>query len=173
MTQQHEQWIRAVYDAMCAYDRGSGLRIHHFVKMHSFARQIGWHEGLDEDTQFTLEVAALTHDIGIKKCLEQTGACPGNLQERLGPPETEPMLRSLGLPESVIERVCFLIGHHHTTAGVDAIDWRIILEADYLVNMIEGKHTPEAIDTFKKNVFRTEEGLRLLELIRPAADTNA
>lgn len=127
MEKQHEAWVRDVCDAMCAYEDGSSLRIHHFLKVHAFARQIGLCEGLSEEEQFTLEVAALTHDIGIKPAIEQTGACPGPLQERLGPPVAEPMLQKLGLPEEVIRRVCFLIGHHHTTVDVEGIDWRIIL----------------------------------------------
>ena len=168
MTEAHEAWLREICDAMCDYEAGNSLRIHHFLKVHAFARQIGLHEGLSGEEQFTLEAAALTHDIGIKPAIEQTGACPGPLQERLGPPVAEPMLRSLGLPEEVISRVCFLIGHHHTTVGVEGIDWRILLEADYLVNMIENGHSMQQIDAYRTNVFRTREGLRLLERVIPA-----
>lgn len=154
---------------MAEYDKGNPAQIHHNAKVHSFARQIGLREGLDVNTQFLLEVAAMTHDIGIKPAMEQTGACPGPLQERLGPPIAEVMLTELGLPMPVIRRVCFLIGHHHTIEHVAGIDWRILLEADYLVNMIENGHAPEAIDAMREKVFRTAEGLRLLARIRPDA----
>ena len=167
--EQKQLWLRQITDEMCAWDAGTSLRIHHFLKVHAFARQIGLHEGLDEHAQFVLEAAALTHDIGIRLCMEQTGACPGPLQERLGPPVAREMLTRLGLDARDIERVCFLIGHHHTVTDVDGIDWRILLEADFLVNMIESGYSDESIDAFRDKVFRTEEGLRLIGWVRPSA----
>lgn len=168
IARQRTAWLRDTYDAMCEYERSVPDRIHHLVKVHSFARQIALHEKLDADTLFTLEIAALTHDIGIKPAEAQYGHCAGPLQERLGPPEAVVMLSALGLPENVIDRVCFLIGHHHTVTGVDAIDWRILLEADFLVNMIESHYAQSAIDQTRDTVFQTAEGKRLLEQIRPA-----
>ena len=162
-----QRLLVGLMDAMCAYEEGVSQRIHHLIKVHGFARQIGLSEGLDEQTQFILEAAAIAHDIGIKPSMELTGACPGPLQEKLGPPVAEKMLTSLGFPPAVTERVCFLIGHHHTYEGVEGIDWRILLEADYLVNMIEGKHPDAAIDQARDTFFQTEEGKRLLGWVRP------
>lgn len=167
---RRERFLRLVTDAMCDWDAGDSLRIHHFLKVHAFARQIGLAEGLDENTLFTLEIAALTHDIGIKPAEKQYGSCEGTLQERLGPPEAEAMFTALGLPAPVIRRVCFLIGHHHTTKDVAGIDWQILLEADFLVNMIEGHSSAQAIDTFRDKVFRTGEGKRLLQWVRPQSE---
>lgn len=163
----NEPLLRSLTDAMCQWETGHGDRIHHFIKVHGFARQIGQAEGLAPESLFILEAAALTHDIGIKPALEQTGSCPGPLQEQLGPPQAEAMLRKLGFPEEVIHRVCFLIAHHHTAAGVDAPDWQILLEADFLVNMLESRMGDEAIDACRDKVFRTPEALRLLSCIRP------
>lgn len=155
-------------DAMCAYDAGDARRIHHFMKVYGFARQIGCREGLDDGTQFILEAAALTHDIGIKPAEALTGAAPGPLQERLGPPEAEKMLTALGFPAEVTARVCWLIGRHHTYEGVDAPDWRILLEADFLVNMVEGGYPAASIDQARDTFFQTGEGKRLLGWLRPA-----
>ncbi len=162
-----ERQLRRLTQAMCRWEAAVPDRIHHFIKVHGFARQIGQMEGLGASDLFILEAAALTHDIGIKPAIAQTGSCPGPLQERLGPPEAEAMLQALHFPQEVLRRVCFLIGHHHTTKGVDAPDWQILLEADFLVNMIEGHMTHEAIDACRDKVFRTAEGLRLLGWIRP------
>lgn len=167
LAQKRTGWIMAAYDAMCAWETGVPERIHHFAKVHSFARQIALHEGVDAETLFTLEIAALTHDIGIKPALAQYGNCAGPHQERLGPPEAAAMLTPLGIPQSTIDRACFLIGHHHTTLGVNALDWRILLEADFLVNMIEGHASPEAINHTRDAVFTTKEGKRLLTQITP------
>lgn len=165
-----ERQLRRLTQAMCQWEAAVPDRIHHFIKVHGFARQIGQMEQLSPADLFVLEAAALTHDIGIKPAIEQTGACPGPLQERLGPPEAEAMLQVLHFPQEVIDKVCFLIAHHHTTQGVNSAPWQILLEADFLVNMIEGHMRSEAIDTYRDKVFRTAEGLRLLGWIRPGQD---
>ena len=167
MTHEQQTLLTRLLDAMCAYEAGVPHRIHHLIKVHGFARQIGLSEGLEDDAQFILEAAAITHDIGIKPAMDLTGACPGPLQEKLGPPVATEMLSKLGFPPEVTERVCFLIGHHHTYTGVEGIDWRILLEADYLVNMIEGKHPDAAIDQARDTFFETREGKRLIGWIRP------
>ena len=100
---------------------------------------------------------------GIREAERLYGQCGGKLQERLGPPEAQKMLDSLGFAPDVTERVCFLIAHHHTLDGVDALDWRILLEADFLVNMIEEGMKAEAIQCGREKIFRTEMGLRLME----------
>ena len=48
---------------MIRYYQGDPKHIQHFVKVHSFSRLIGQGEGLDESTMYTLEAAALVHDI--------------------------------------------------------------------------------------------------------------
>jgi hypothetical protein len=130
---QQTQQLFDLFSAMTDYYAGDPARINHFVKVHAYARQIGLAEQLDADTLFLLEAAALTHDIGIREAECLYGQCGGKLQERLGPPEAQKMLDSLGFAPDVTERVCFLIAHHHTLDGVDALDWRILLEADFLV----------------------------------------
>ena len=167
MTREQQALLTSLTDAMCEYEAGCAHRIHHLIKVHGFARQIGLSEGLDDQTQFVLEAAAIVHDIGIRPAMELTGACPGPLQEKLGPPVAEKMLPALGFPPEVTERVCFLIAHHHTYQDVESIDWRILLEADYLVNMIEGNHPDAAIDQARDTFFETGEGKRLIAWVRP------
>ena len=55
--------IEKVLTAMMEYDHGDVPRIQHFVKVYEFARMSGLMEGLDSKTQFTLESAAVVHDI--------------------------------------------------------------------------------------------------------------
>ena len=160
---QQTQQLFDLFSAMTDYYAGDPARINHFVKVHAYARQIGLAEQLDADALFLLETAALTHDIGIREAERLYGQCGGKLQERLGPPEAKKMLDSLGFAPEVTERVCFLIAHHHTLDGVDALDWRILLEADFLVNMIEEGMKAEAIQCGREKIFRTRMGLRLME----------
>ena len=133
--------IQDVLQAMILYDAGDPARIQHFIKVHSFARIIGTAEGLDDKTLFTLESAAVIHDIGIKKAEAQFGHCDGPLQEKLGPPEAEALLHSCGLPEDTVQRACWLCAHHHTYHPIGGIDHQILIEADFLVNLYEGGET--------------------------------
>ena len=69
----------------------------------------------------------------------------------------------LGLPAEDVERICFNIGHHHTYKVIDGIDFQILVEADYIVNLMEGYCKRESIPEMKKNIFKTETGKYLLE----------
>ena len=131
--------------------------------MHSFARIIGTKEGLDETSLFILEAAAYTHDIGIRPAEEKYGRCDGKLQEQEGPAVARGMLMRLGFAENVIERVCYLIGHHHTYTGIEGRDYQILVEADFLVNADESGYSEEVIENTCKNIFRTSTGTHLLK----------
>jgi len=150
---------------MAAYD-GDPERVHHLVKVHGFACAIGRREGLDEQTQFILETAALVHDIGIRNALRQYGRSDGKLQQEIGPGEAEALLRSLGgYTEEEIRRVAYLVGHHHTYSHVDGMDYRILIEADFLVNLYEFADRYQAILAAEDRIFRTESGKELLHSI--------
>lgn len=164
---RRQEQVQEVYRAMCDWDAGNARRIHHFAKVHDFARQIGLSCGLDENTLFILEIAALVHDIGIKPADAQYGRHDGPLQERMGEAAAQIMLDAMNFPPAVVRRVSFLVGHHHTTEDVAGADWQILLEADFLVNMVESAYPDEAVDRAEAALFRTAEGKRLLRCIRP------
>ena len=71
------------------------------------------------------------------------------------------MLQSLNYDNDVINRVAYLVGHHHTYTNVEGMDYRILLEADFLVNLFEEKSGKEAIEAAYRNIFRTEAGKRI------------
>lgn len=151
--------------AMIEYDRGDAKRIQHFLKVYELARTIGRLEGLDEDTQYILESAAVVHDIGIHNSEEKYGSCSGKYQELEGPPEAKKLLEGLGWPENVISRVCFLVGHHHTYTGIDGADWQILVEADFLVNLFEDDEPAETVQKACDQIFKTESGRKLCRLM--------
>lgn len=150
---------------MIAYYRGDPKRIQHFLKVYQFAKMIGEGEGLKEDTQYILETAAIVHDIGIKRAEEKYGDCSGKLQEQEGPAEAEKLLRALGCGPEVIERVSFLVGHHHTYQNVEGMDYRILLEADFLVNLYEDGVNPEAVRKAYDTIFRTKTGKEICRVM--------
>lgn len=146
---------------MTKFERGNPHGAQHFTKVHAFCRYIGQECGLDKETLFTLEAAAYTHDIGIKPAMEKYGSGAGPLQEKEGPAYARAMLEKLGFDEKVISRVCWLIAHHHTYDPVDGIDHRILIEADFLVNLHEGNASREAIQSAYEKMFETAPGKEL------------
>lgn len=154
-----------VLDAMLAYYAGDVRRINHFLKVYTFAKTIGESEQLFANAQFILEVAAATHDIGIKNSEIKYKSAAGPYQETEGPPEAKIMLEKLGLNTTVIERVCWLIAHHHTTNAIDGLDHQILIEADFLVNADEDGLSPAAIRSVRDKIFRTQTGKKYLQLL--------
>ena len=156
-----EEKLCSLMLAMIDYNSGDAKRIQHFIKVHAFAKLIGIEEGLDVETQYVLEAAALTHDIGIRNSEQKYGSCNGKQQELEGPPEAEKLLQSLGFDGSVISRVCWLIAHHHTYGNIDAADYQILVEADFLVNLYEDGVGLDAVKTAYSRIFKTETGKKL------------
>lgn len=147
---------------MADYDRGMPELIQHFLKVHQFARLIGSREGLSERELHTLEIAAIVHDIGIVPSLRVYGDDTGKHQEELGPAEAEQMLTSLGYEKDVIQRVCQLVGRHHTYADILGADHQILIEADFLVNLFENHASQEAVSRARETIFKTDTGKALL-----------
>lgn len=150
--------------AMIDYNNGDPKRIQHTTKVHAYASMIGRIEGLDEETLFILESAALVHDIGIRASEQKYGHQNGKLQEQEGPAVAREMLTRLGgYSERQIERICWLVGHHHTYHVCEDLDYQILIEADFIVNLYEDNKSPHAIRAVRKNIFRTGSGTKMLE----------
>ncbi len=154
--------------AMIEYDRGDAPRIQHFIKVYEFARIIGKMEKLDEHTQLILESAAIVHDIGIHMAERKYGSSNGKYQEIEGPAEAEKLLKVLGWPSDVTERVSYLVGHHHTYRNMDGLDYQILVEADFLVNLYEDDISPAGQKHAYEKIFKTESGKLLCRTLYPA-----
>ena len=142
--------------AMIDYNNGDPKRIQHTTKVHAYASMIGRSEGLDEETLFILESAALVHDIGIRASEQKYGHQNGKLQEQEGPAVAREMLTRIGgYSERQIERICWLVGHHHTYHVCEDLDYQILIEAEFKVNLYEDNESPHAIRAVRKNIFRT------------------
>ena len=149
--------------AAIQYDHGDAARIQHFIKVHGFASTIGTLEDLDEETQYILESTAILHDIGIHKSEEIYGPGIVKAHAKVGPAIAEQLLREVGgYTDEQIERIKYLIEHHHKYQNIDGLDYQILLEADFLVNLYEHQTEFRAIMAAQKNIFKTAAGLRLL-----------
>ncbi len=151
---------------MMEIDKGDPARIQHFIKVYQFAHTIGMQEGLDAATMRILDTAAILHDIAIVPVEKKLGYCNGKLQEEEGPAYARALLEEVGsFSINEIDRICYLIGHHHTYTDVDGLDYRILLEADFLVNAFEEGLKEEAILKGEELIFQTTCGKKMLHLM--------
>ena len=153
------------------YNTGMPKQSQHLIKVHSLSKIIGTQEGLDEHSLFILEVAAILHDIGIKDSLRIYGDSNGKHQEELGPDIAISILGD-DYDEDVIERVCFLIAHHHTYNNIDALDYQILVEADFIVNMYEDHASTKACQNVYDTIFKTKTGKSLFKMMFLEGDIN-
>lgn len=156
-----DRLVSSVMEMMIYYYQHDVKRINHFTKVYGFAKYIGEMEGLEGDTLETLEIAALTHDIGIKLSEEKYQSSSGKYQELEGPPIAEEKLKALDVPDKMIERISFLIGHHHTYTAIDGLDFQALVEADFIVNIHEEDLSEDAIRSIGDKVFKTKTGSEL------------
>jgi HD superfamily phosphodiesterase len=150
-------------NAMIVYFEGDGHRINHFIKVYSFAKAIGELENVDKKTQEILEIAALTHDIGIKISEKKYNSSAGNYQQIEGPAQAKALLEELDIEPEIVERVCWLIAHHHTYTDITGYDYQILVEADFLVNAFEDDMSEDSILKVKEKIFRTNAGTSFLD----------
>lgn len=154
--------IAEITKKMIAYSNGNRHDINHFMKVYAFAKTIGECEGLDEAAQTILEVAAIVHDIACPLCREKYGNTNGKYQELEGPALVHAFLADSGLSQAAVDRIAWLVGHHHTLQGVDGPDYQVLIEADYLVNADESQYSRENVENTLERVFRTRTGQALL-----------
>ena len=157
--------VSQIMEKMIAFSEGNIHDIDHFIRVWTYARTIGELEHLDSDTQFILEVAAITHDIACPLCRQKYGNTNGKYQEEEGAPMTKAFLSDTGMTEARIERVAFLVGHHHTFCDIDGIDHQILVEADYIANATENAYSRQNAENFMRKIMKTESGRRILREI--------
>ncbi|MHC1685375.1 MAG: HD domain-containing protein [Clostridiaceae bacterium] len=155
--------VSKVMEEMITYFDGDARRINHALKVYGFSKTIGELENLDKENQLILEIASILHDIGIKNSEIKYNSSAGNYQEIEGPPVAKDMLLKYDLSEEVIDRICFLIGNHHSYNNIDKVDFQILVEADFLVNIFEDEIKSEQVRIVKEKYFKTEAGKRLVE----------
>ena len=157
--------VEEILKEMIIYANGNKKDIAHFLKAHSYARLTGKLEQLDEKTQKILEIAAIVHDIACPLCRKKYGNSNGKFQEIEGPDLVYDFLKPFSLTDLEINRIAYLVGHHHTYENIDGLDYQILLEADFLVNGDEMNADNKTIAAMKNKVFKTAAGIKLLEYI--------
>ena len=148
---------------MIRYFKNDVKQVDHALKVHGFASTIAGLEGLPEDKRIVTELAAILHDIGIEEAERKHNSRAGHFQEIEGPPIASDILSRNGVPKETIERVCFIVGNHHTYHKVDDIDFRIVVESDFIVNLSEGNLKNPDIADIKDKYFTTATGKQILD----------
>ncbi len=113
-------------------------RINHALKVLAHAEEIAEKEGITEGKMLdVIRYSAILHDIGIHEAERKYNSSAGKYQEIEGPPIADEILSELKIEREIIDRVLYLVGHHHTIEKIDKIDFQILWEADLLVNIEE------------------------------------
>lgn len=149
-----------VLDRMKAYFGTDERRINHALMVLAHAEEIAKAEGIEERMVLdTVIYSAILHDIGIHEAERKYNSSIGKYQEIEGPPIAENILSELKIDREIIDRVLYIVGHHHTLNKVDKIDFQILWEADLLVNL-EEKDLDSGPDSYSQmsKTFKTEKG---------------
>ena len=153
--------IAQILSKMIAASNGNIHDIDHLLRVWAYARTIGELEGLDAETQYLLEVAAITHDIACPLCREKYGNTNGKYQEQEGAVLVRSFLADTGMTEAQIARVAYLVGHHHTLRNIHGPDYQILIEADYIANASENGYSKQSVMHFMDTVMKTASGKHL------------
>lgn len=153
--------ISQIMEKMIGFSEENIHDINHLIGVWTYAKTLGELEGLDAETQFILEAAAITHDIACPLCREKYGNTNGKHQEEEGAWLVRDFLADTGLTEKQVDRVSFLVGHHHTLTDIDGLDYQILIEADYIVNATENGYSKDNVRNFMEKIMKTNSGKRI------------
>ncbi len=148
---------------MIRYFKDDVKRINHALKVFSFAQTISISENLSATDKEIIDYASILHDIGIKEAERKYNSTAGNYQEIEGPAIAKEILEKLNISKKIIDRVCFLIGHHHSYNKIDGIDFQILVEADFIVNIFEDSLDIKSIESIYSKYFKTNIGREIIE----------
>jgi HD superfamily phosphodiesterase len=132
-------------------------RIDHALAVFSHADKIRDIEGGDA---LVVTAAALLHDIGIQEAERIYGSNAPRYQEQLGPPIARRIMEDLEIGPATVEHVTRIVGSHHSAGDIDTIEFRIIWDADALVNLAD-EGPARTADQWEKTigkVFKTDAG---------------
>jgi len=117
---------------MIIYFDYNNNHINHTYRVLDYAEEISDIENGDPDIVIS---SAILHDIGIPDCKKKYKSIEGQLQEIEGPPVAREILESLSIDEEIIKEVCEIIGCHHSPGEIETMNFKIMWDSDWLVNL--------------------------------------
>ncbi len=147
-------------DEMKKVFAGDEKRIDHALAVLNYAEQIHAAEGGDP---LIVRAAAILHDIGIHEAECKYHSSAGKYQEIEGPPIAREILSKYDLDETIIEHTCKIIANHHSAKDIDTLEFRIIWDADWLVNIpVEFPEADkEKLQKLIDKIFKTNKGRQI------------
>ena len=135
-------------------------RIEHTLAVLDYAEQIQNVEGGDP---LIVRAAAILHDIGIQEAERKYGSSAGKYQEIEGLPIADEILKRYDISSETIEHICRIIANHHSAKDIDTIEFRIVWDADQIVNILteSSRATNDKLQEIIGKKFKTDEGCRL------------
>lgn len=153
---------RPLIEAMRGIFGSDQRRINHALSVLGYAETLLNSEPGDA---LTVVAAAILHDIGIHEAERKYNSSAGHYQEIEGPPIARGILERLGMEAGRMDHVCRIISLHHHVNGLDTPEFRILWDADWLVNIPDEYPGWEAarLRPIVDKVFRTATGRQLAE----------
>lgn len=154
----------AIIKKMMAYFEYNNSHINHTYRVLEYAEELLNIEKGDPNINIPV---AILHDIGITACEKKYNSIEGQLQEIEGPPVAREILESLKIDEKIIKEVCEIVACHHSPGEINTINFKIMWDADWLVNLpdvydIKDKaKLPEIIN----KTFMTKTGLGIAKYL--------
>jgi HD superfamily phosphodiesterase len=108
--------------------------ITHTREVLAYAEEIMAGEDVDPAAWEQIAITAILNDIGIPEAQRKFSSSAAPYQEAEGAIIARQLLTDIGYDPDGIERVSYIVGHHHTREAIDGLDFLIIWEADFLVN---------------------------------------
>ena len=149
---------------METYFNGDLRRIEHARKVTGFVEKLLETESGDRSVVIS---AGLLHDIGIHEAESKYHSSSGHYQEIEGPPIARAILLRLSLDPEHIEEICQIIAHHHTPGKITTRNFKILYDADWLVNLGDEFDVSDKakLDQIIQKVLLTASGRKLARQI--------
>jgi len=141
-----------------------GKRIEHALNVTQYAKLLLKEESGNPEIVIP---AAILHDIGIHEAERKHGSTTGLYQEQEGPPIARSIMKKLGIDEGIIEEVCTIIGNHHSPGRINTLNFKILYDADWQVNLYDeyDYQNKEKLSKIIDKIFFTHSGKEMAKRI--------
>ncbi len=140
--------------------------IDHTMKVLKNAVDIIEGEDLIQDQRELISIVAILHDIGAIEAQKKFGSMEGKYQEEEGPAIAREILERVGYDHAKTERICYIVGNHHTPSKIDDVYFQIQWEADLMesIEYLDIFNDKEKLKGFIDENFKTVTGKKLAYL---------
>jgi HD superfamily phosphodiesterase len=161
---RYAEQLNPVIEDMRAVFSSVPYGIDHTLNVLDNARQIIKAEKTNWQSAVIIELSAVLHDIGAVEAQKKHGSMEGRFQEMESPAVASGIMKKYDYEQPIIDRVCFIVGNHHTSEKIDGMDFQILWEADLIENMQVMEDVirdAEQLKQFISDNFKTESGKKL------------